>query len=285
MGELLDIKNSERFNCAPEGFLKTAQSIGDSLLAFGKLVGDLGEKLDKSSVAYMTKEERDEFVKLESDKMSVVGRVKKFIVTEKLRFELMRKEAKVGSQMRDLVRNVTPKDHCKTIQDMQKEITDLQTRYDEFKRRLEENIRNDGRRAKDVAKRFTGLFAGITGVIGGLVAITFIILHFVPGVNVTLCPVGWTLVAGLGVSAAVGGSITFMCLQKSEIERAMQYMQHLQTNLEDLKDSMMRLESENEVIAETKELEHFQELNEALMRRCDKIVRICDKISETAFRA
>lgn len=280
---LLDVANCKDMNGAPLPFIKYAQHSGDGLLGFAGCLHSLAEKLDQKAIAYMTPEEKSTFAQLEAEKMRVVENIKVFVLKEKMRFKLMEQEAKVGSTMADLVRNVHPEAHCKEISQMQDSLTSLQTRYQHFKSDLEQTCKDDGRSQKSSYKFIAGCIGGLTMFAGALGAIAMLIIHFLPGVNLVLAPAGWACVVLLIGSSVAGGTILACSLRQDEIDRAMTYMKNLQTNLQKLKESMQELEVEETVIEETKQLEHFVCIAAALQTRCGDIVQICDKVSRSAF--
>jgi len=282
--DLLDVAKCKRMNGAPLPFIKYAQQAGDGILGFAGALHTLSTKMDKQAIAYMTAKEKATFRQLEAEKMQAVDKIKVFVLKEKMRFQIMQQEAKVGSTMKDLVRNVRPEAHCKEIGQMQENLTDLQTKYQHFKCELEENCRVDGRSQKSSYKFIAGCVGGLTMVAGAIAAVAFLIIHFVPGINLVLTPLGWACVGIFTVASVAGGTVLACSLQQDEIDRAMTYMSNLQTNLQKLKESMQTLEAQGTVIKETKQLEHFVRIAAALEERCGQIEKICDEVSKSTFR-
>lgn len=280
---LLDVAKCKDMNRAPLPFIKYAQNTGDGILGFAGCLDSLTQQMDKRAVAYMTAEEKSTFTHLEKEKMKVVDKIKVFVLKEKMRFQLMQREAKVGSTMSDLVRNVRPEAHCKEISQMQDSLATLQTEYQHFKKELEQHCKEDGRSQKSSYRFIAGCIGGLTMFACALGAIAFLIIHFVPGINLTLTPLGWVCV-GLCVAGSVAGGTILACsLQQDEIDRAMAYMNHLQTNVQKLKESMQELDAGSTVIEETEQLQHVVEIAESLEARCDQIAQICDEVNRKAF--
>jgi len=231
----------------------------------------------------MTPKEKSTFEQLEAEKMKAVDNIKVFVLKEKMRFQLMQQEATLGSTMADLVRNVRPEAHCREIAQMQASLTELQTKYQHFKSELKENCRVDGRSQKSSYKFIAACIGGLTMIAGAVGAVAFLIIHFVPGINLVLTPLGWTCVGVFAASAVAGGTVMACSLRQDEIDRAMAYMSNLQSNLQKLKESMQMLEAEGTVIEETKQLEHFVRIAAALEERCGHIAKICDEVSKSTF--
>jgi len=280
---LLDVAKSNDMNSAPLPFIKYAQNAGDAILSFAGCLNSLATKMDKQAISYMTPKEKSTFEQLEAEKMKAVDNIKVFVLKEKMRFQLMQQEATLGSTMADLVRNVRPEAHCREIAQMQASLTELQTKYQHFKSELEENCRVDGRSQKSSYKFIAACIGGLTMIVGAVGAIAFLIIHFVPGINLVLTPLGWTCVGVFAASAVAGGTVMACSLRQDEIDRAMAYMSNLQSNLQKLKESMQMLEAEGTVIEETKQLEHFVRIAAALEERCGHIAKICDEVSKSTF--
>merc|ERR1712087_713289 len=212
-----------------------------------------------------------------------------------MRFQLMGKEAKIDSNMKDLVRNVRPEDHYQEISQMQASISDLQTRYQHFKIELEENCRTDGRSKKHSYKFIVGCLSTCTLVGFALVAILLIVITQpelpllatmgvgVGGASLVDDFVALAALAACSAGMVSSGTVLACSLRKDEIDRAIEYMKSLQTNLQNLKESMQTLDAEDTVIKETKQLEHTVYIAAALEERCGHIAQICDKVSRSTF--
>merc|ERR1719343_1810302 len=109
--------------------------------------------------------------------------------------------------MKDLVRNVNPEKHCAQVQQIVEKLTKLQTKYKHFKEALEENCKNDGRSTMGGYKNILMLASGVTMVAGFLLATAFLIIHFVPGINAVLTPIGWGVVAASTVGSVAAGTV------------------------------------------------------------------------------
>jgi len=279
-GDLLDVKAHERFNKAPPKVIQWVQQTGDGLLGFAGCLHSLSEQLDKSAISYMKPEEKKTFAELEAEKMDVVNKIKLFIMKEKLRFLMMVREAQVNSSMSDLTRNVRPEKHVAEIQVLQSELNQLRTKYLHFSEELKENCKSDGRSTQKILV----VVSGVANAVAAIGAVVILIIHFTPGTNFVLCPIGWSLVALSSVTAvAAGGTILARSLQKTEIDRALDYMKNLQENLEKLKTLMQEMEGFGVVLAENSEVEAFQEMASELVKRCCYIEEICDEVSRQFF--
>merc|ERR1711976_113294 len=113
-----------------------------------------------------------------------------------------------------------------------------------------EACKTDGRSTKGGFKNICMLTSGVTCVVCALAAVTFLIIHFIPGINATLTPIGWMWVGIFASGAIAGGTVLAGTLQKDEIERAGEYLKDLQKNLNNLKAAMSDFQAENEVINE-----------------------------------
>lgn len=291
---LLTVEQCKEMNLAPSSFIKYAQQTGDSILGYAGCLNSLAVKMDKQAIRYMTKTEKSTFAQLEVDKMKLIDAIKVFMLKEKMRFQLMGKEAKIDSNMKDLIRNVRPEDHYQEISQMQDNIRGLQTRYEHFKSELEESCRIDGRSKQTSYKFIVGCLSTCAMVTFALVAILVIVLAQpeLPLLATIGLGVGGCLVDDFAALAALAacsagmvssGTVLACSLRKDEIDRAIQYMKSLQTNLQTLKESMQALDAEDTVIKETKQLEHTVYIAAALEERCGHIAQICDEVSRSTF--
>merc|ERR1712039_31089 len=117
-----------------------------------------------------------------------------------------------------------------------------------------------------------------TSVIGGVVyttaALTLVILHFIPGVNVAL----WTveLAACLGGAAVVGGVTLAVALSEDEVDRAIRYMNNLETNLTDMKESLIKVEQMNHRLSHDQVMS-FKTIIDQMIMRTDRISTLCSE--------
>jgi len=286
---LLAVAQCKEMKLAPSSFLQYAQHIGDGILGYAGCLNALAVKMDKKAVAYMNDEERATFAQLEADKVKTVDLIKVFMLKEKMRFQLMGKEAKIDSNIKDLVRNVRPDAHCQEITQMQDSIGDLQKRYKQFKSDLEDHCKKDGRSKMASYKhivQFMSTLALVGFALGAVAGIIVCVTN--PGagaciVSALAATMVDEIVFAAVLAAGVNGTLLACSLQKDEIDRAMEYMKNIQTNLQNLKESMQTLEAEETVIAETKQLEHTLVIAAALEERCGHIAQICDEVSRSTF--
>jgi len=286
---LLAVAQCKEMKLAPSSFIQYTQHIGDGILGYAGCLNALAVKMDKKAVAHMNDEERATFAQLEADKVKTVDIIKVFMLKEKMRFQLMGKEAKMQSNIKDLVRNVQADAHCQEITQMQDSIGDLQKRYKQFKSDLECNCKKDGRSKMASYKHIVKCLSTLSLVVFALGATVGILVSVANPAAATCIASALAatmvdeLVFAAVLAAGVSGTILGCSLQKDEIDRAMEYMKNIQTNLQNLKEAMQDLEAENTIITETKELEHTLCIAAALEERCGHIAQICDEVSRSTF--
>lgn len=280
---LLDVAHCEAMKGAPAPFVKYAQEAGDGLLGFAGCLHTLHKKMDKQAIAYMTNAEKKDFCELETEKMQVIDKIRTFVTKEEYRFGIMQHEAKIGANFNTLCRNVNPEKHCAEIQRMQDDLCSLQKKYQFFKDALLENCRIDGRNNKSSYKFITGCVGCLTMLGCAIACVAFLIIHFSPGINLVLAPLGWACVGLFAAGAVVGGTVLACSLQKDEIDRAMEYMKNLHVNLQNLKESMCELNAAELTITETEEVEAVRQIAQQLKDRCVNIKKVCDEVSKAQF--
>jgi len=124
---------------------------------------------------------------------------------------------------------------------------------------------------REVAK-WLAVFSAAAVSIG---AIVLIVLHFVPGVNVTLLCA--ELVIG-GVVAVTGAcTVIAVAMSQDEVDRAIQYMAQMADNLTKMKESLLKVEQMNVRLGDSMSVEAFKETIAALIARADTIENMCSQ--------
>ena len=78
-------------------------------------------------------------------------------------------------------------------------------------------------------------------------------------------------------------SILVTVLQKSEIDRALEYLENLQKNLKDLKTHLRKLNTSTAILTDDISVEHFKNICTDLIKRSNQIEVICDKVEDSIF--
>jgi hypothetical protein len=286
--DLVDVKRCPRYNKAPLSFQEYAESTSDGLLGVAGCLQKISAKWDRECFAIMHAEEKEEFLTLERLKIASVDRVHSFIQKEEARFKMMREEAKPGISLGHLTRNVDVEKHSKVIEDLMDQLTDLALKYKAFKDKLEQQMRNDGRMSKENFRQFVKIVAAIAAAVAGLTCVVFVFLHFGP-LCIPLAKFGTTVTSQVaivcGITTIFSGSILAYSLQKSEIDRTLDYLSNLQGNLVKLKADLRKLETGQTMLKEGDSVEHFKNICTDLIARCQQVEVVCDKVENAALAA
>lgn len=184
----------------------------------------------------------------------------------KLRIVKGRTEDVHYSSLQECYRGFDKEETLEKVTELQKQCISLKADFEAFRLHLE----NDYPPTK--VKRISEFLLCAGGFLCAAVAIA---LHLIPGVAFILEPV---LIAGCAIGAAVMAiSAGALCFSKSEVEKAITFIENIEDRLRTIKDSMSTVRASTEAItmAERKECAG---LIQKIITGCDKVVEACQSV-------
>jgi len=270
----LDLSELAGFAKQDDHVKKYFQHTSDSYLVITKCVSDLAMRLDNKISKYMTEKERKQFTSLQVRKEQIVDEVDRFVVIENSRYEDMQRILERGGNvdMKQLFVNSGAASQIEQCTSLCTKLTQLKHDLKSFKEELEHAMKLDGRNNQKWYRYALKWTAGIGGVLTCIAALTMVILHFVPGVNVTLfsIEIAGLVVAG-GVAAGVGVALA---LSEDEIDRAIRYCDNLGSNLTEMKEALIKIEQLNTRLSKD-QVDGFKQIIGKMVTHTSRISALC----------
>jgi len=245
----------------------------DSLLVFHKCASDMAVKFDNTISSLMTDYERRKFTDLMTRRELLVDQVDLFALKENRRYKSILAHVGKGERhMHQLFKSSGTEAQIATCEDLANKLTTLSYDFKEYYEELKGAMKKDGRMNRRTTGDITKWLSALLLVGAAIGCIVLVILHFVPGVNIALGAVE-LVAAAVGAGALVGTGLV-VALSKNEVERALEYINHLAENLTNMKEILLQLQADNVVLLD-EEVHVFQETMEALITRTDNIHLLC----------
>jgi len=221
------------------------QHASDAYLVITKCVSDLAMKLDNKISKYMTQEERNHFTSLLVRKEQIVDEVDRFVLIENSRYEDIIRILENGAfcDMKSLFVNSGAASQIQQCTSLCDKLTQLRHDLKSFKEEMEHAMTLDGRSEQKWYRNALKWTAGIGGVLASITALTMVILHFIPGVNMPL--LGFEIGSAAVVLGTLGGVALAVAMEQDEIDRAISYCSNLEGNLMQMKEALLEIEQLN----------------------------------------
>jgi len=269
-----DLSDLPAFQNLSEPAQNYFQLTSDGLLAAGSCVCAMSQKWDSSVMSYLTPQEKDEFNKWMTKKVEIVNAVDKFVRAEKVRYERVVREVKVGMTLGELMRNNNITDQAGQITNLISDITATRQGFISFNAQLKESCRIDGRADAECWKNFKSYFQASSVFVVACLIIGKVICHLIPG---------WQFAAVaedvLQVSALLAAvfSLAAYSLSKDELARGENYLKNIEANLQKLKISVQELDSQSGQINDQMAVDEMKALIGTIVHRCEGILHVCEQ--------
>lgn len=244
--------------------------MSDAFLALTKVMCDLRSRLDKQLSVNFDDDEAREYYKLEEKKANLISKIETWAHKQRAKYQVARRLI-LECEDHDTKVSIAKKffsdpDVDKTIETLIREINCHKEEWKLFGDRLQKKY---GGRSN--AKLATAVFA----IAGCLAVAVLVFAHLCPGINWAIATADYALVA---CTAAGFVSLATVTLSRDEFQRAIKYLENIETRLQDLRAAIQRLGGEHEegkLCADYPD--HCVLILDTLSGHCDRLIDLAQK--------
>jgi len=221
-------------------------------------------------VACFDKEDTGKWSSLETDRKNVIKNVLMWARAAKKGFEMARQRLKSNpneTMMRAFEGFGTPDQTLDQLTTFAQSVQDCSNAHKSFQNDCQQKYGDQLTRNK-AWRGFLGAVSGL-GFVAGIV---LLVLHFVPGVAFVLVPAE---LAAVGIGLVAAGLLGIAALSKTEIERAIDYLQNTQKRLGAVRNAIAVLNQDVTGVKGARPAEYDKEIGNCV-RSLEALISTCE---------